>query len=140
MLRANWLTIIFKGALNFGIIKNVTNCIYLTCALLMILYFLFYSDIQFALLMKNTLLQFHGFSGLQANSTKSCVFLAGIEGDATSSICQALQVTRGSLPLKYLGVPLISSRLKKRDCDELISKICICNTCIFPIFSNINFV
>ena len=84
---------------------------------------LFHGDLQSALLMKNTLTQFHSFSGLCANPSKSCIFFAGVDDTIANSVCQALQFNRGSLPLKYLGVPLIPTRLKKVDCDELIKKI-----------------
>ena len=84
---------------------------------------LFHGDMQSTLLMKNTLAQFHAFTGLQANNSKSCIFIAGVEENVANSICHSLNFTRGSLPLKYLGVPLISTRLKKEDCDDLICRI-----------------
>ena len=84
---------------------------------------LFHGDVHSALLMQNTLTEFHAFTGLLANTTKSCIFIAGVEESVAATICQSLRFTRGSLPLKYLGVPLISTRLKKEDCDGLICRI-----------------
>ena len=84
---------------------------------------LFHGDVQSAALMKLTLSQFYDFTGLQANPTKSCLFLAGLEDDVAESICQILQFPKGSLPMKYLGVPLITSRLKKVHCDDLVNRI-----------------
>lgn len=34
-----------------------------------------------------------------------------------------LGFNEGSLPIRYLGVPLISSRLKKSDCKSLVDRI-----------------
>ena len=42
---------------------------------------------------------------------------------ASLSICQALQYSIGTLPLKYLGVPIITTKLKKEDCNDLVQKI-----------------
>ena len=58
-----------------------------------------------------------------ANTNKSCLFLAGVEEEVFNSICQFLQYTIRALPMRYLGVPLITSKLKKEDCNELVQKI-----------------
>ena len=73
--------------------------------------------------MASTMSKFNAFTGLLANTGKSCVFLAGVEEGVANAICQTLRFTRGTLPVKYLGVPLISSQLKREDCDSLIDKI-----------------
>ncbi|GKA03943.1 hypothetical protein Tco_0676724 [Tanacetum coccineum] len=39
------------------------------------------------------------------------------------SILQVLPFEEGTLPVKYLGVPLVSSRLKIRDCNELVDRV-----------------
>ena len=38
-------------------------------------------------------------------------------------ILAALKFTRGNLPIRYLGIPLITSKLKKQDCESLVAKI-----------------
>ena len=70
---------------------------------------LFYGDVQSASIMKHTLSHFHDFTGLQANPTKSCMFFAGVEDDISDSICQIFQFTKGTLPMKYLGVQCLLS-------------------------------
>ena len=40
-----------------------------------------------------------------------------------SEISQVLRFPFGKLPMRYLGVPLIISKLKKRDCEDLVKKI-----------------
>ena len=73
--------------------------------------------------MKDTLDQFYTFTGLRANSSKSCLFFAGVEEGLSISIGQSFQFSTGSLPMKYLGVPLITTRLTQGDCVELVNKI-----------------
>ena len=74
--------------------------------------------------MQRTLYQFHEFTGLLANNNKRCVFFGGVEEEVTLAICNSLQFTKGALPMKYLGMPLVATKLKKVDCDEFIKKIC----------------
>ena len=40
-----------------------------------------------------------------------------------TSICQKFQFIKLTLLVKYLGVPFITSKLKKGDCDEFVQKI-----------------
>ena len=54
---------------------------------------------------------------------RAVFFCAGVDTDVANAIWSALQFPSGNLPMKYLGVPLITSTLKKGDCDELIRKI-----------------
>nr|XP_043615865.1 uncharacterized protein LOC122587764 [Erigeron canadensis] len=71
----------------------------------------------------------HLCSGL--NITNICFaddLLIFLRGDANSArvVWEALEEFKnisGSLPVKYLGVPLVSTRLIYRDCKELIEKI-----------------
>ena len=83
----------------------------------------FYGDRQSAKLIKDTLHQFYDLTGLCANNSKSCLFMAGVTDDVGEAIKLTLQFSLGSLPLKYLGVPLITTRLRKSDCRELTKKI-----------------
>ena len=84
---------------------------------------LFCGDVAYTLFMKDSLTQFYECTGLLANRDKSCNFLARIEDSISDSICQTLQFSKGSLPVKYLGIPLITTQMKKRDCDELVQRI-----------------
>ncbi|XP_020261656.1 uncharacterized protein LOC109837719 [Asparagus officinalis] len=67
--------------------------------------------------------EFSAISGLVANPEKSSVFYGGLEVSVKSSIANHLGFTEGILPIKYLGVPLISRRLSFLDCEPLFSKI-----------------
>ena len=61
---------------------------------------LFYGDAFSAHIMKASLDQFYKFTGLLANTDKSCVLLAGVAEEASETICNILQFNQGSLPLK----------------------------------------
>ena len=62
-------------------------------------------------------------SGLTINQTKSSVFLSGVDRDTQIGICNQLGVQQGELPVRYLGVPLISTRLKHADCIPLLDRL-----------------
>ena len=55
------------------------------------------------------LAKFEAFSGMQVNNQKSAVFLAVIDDSVRDAIFDMTGFRLGSLPMKYLGVPLISS-------------------------------
>lgn len=60
--------------------------------------------------------EFHFFSGLQRNFGKSACFFAGIDPGAKLALRAILDIPEASLPVKYLGVPLISTKLRDLDC------------------------
>jgi hypothetical protein len=66
---------------------------------------------------------FEVLSGLKANPAKSSVFCAGLHIDKKSEILDFLRMHEGNLPVRYLGVPLISKRLTAVDCECLISRV-----------------
>ncbi|MDF3587759.1 reverse transcriptase family protein, partial [Enterobacter hormaechei] len=55
---------------------------------------------------------FGEFSGLQINHSKSALFICGASDSVKADIIRITGMNLGCLPLRYLGVPLISSRLK----------------------------
>jgi len=67
----------------------------------------------------------YGYSGLQPNLSKSTIFYAGVPSlmRLRPSLTQILGMPEGTLPVKYLGVPLITSGLKYADCIVLKEKI-----------------
>jgi hypothetical protein len=80
-------------------------------------------DMASITIVKNVLGEFEELSGLKANPTKSTVFYAGLPVDLKHDLLNCLQMEEGILPVKYLGVPLISKRLSAVDCKSLFSKI-----------------
>ena len=66
---------------------------------------------------------FESLSGLQVNRRKSAALMAGVSENVKNDILNTTGFAMGRLPLKYLGVPLISTRLTHSDCQPLIDKI-----------------
>ncbi|XP_077233401.1 uncharacterized protein LOC143875681 [Tasmannia lanceolata] len=71
----------------------------------------------------NCLNKFSITTGLEVNKVKSVAFYAGLGVSQKRRISHMLQIKEGKLPISYLGLPLISSRLSANDCTPLISKI-----------------
>ena len=67
--------------------------------------------------------KFETFSGMQVNKQKSVVFLAWVNKNVKATILSMTGFSLGSLPMKYLGVPLISSKLSHTDCLPLMDKM-----------------
>ena len=88
------------------------------------LFILFKGDVESATLISQTLNQFYLFTGLQANNDKSCLFFSNVEEERMDNILSILNFVKGTLPIRYLGVPFITTKLRKHDCVELINKIC----------------
>lgn len=67
--------------------------------------------------------EFAEVSGLQANLIKSQVFVDGTDEDTKEHILQQLQFSPCTLPIRYLGVPLISTKLSYSDCLPILDGI-----------------
>lgn len=67
--------------------------------------------------------EFATLSGLSVNPSKSTCFFAGINGSIKGDLLDCLKMKEGKLPVRYLGVPLISSKLSVADCESLLGKI-----------------
>ncbi|GJZ03194.1 hypothetical protein Tco_0521155 [Tanacetum coccineum] len=86
--------------------------------------FLFaYGDADSAQVIMACLDKFNEVSGLVPNLPKSTVYFCNVFNHTKLAILNILPFKEGHLPVKYLGVPLISSRLIYRDCKELIDKV-----------------
>ncbi|KAH1092321.1 hypothetical protein J1N35_019578 [Gossypium stocksii] len=68
-------------------------------------------------------LQFYLLSGLQLNASKSELFVVGVPQEelAFMAICTGFKV--GRLPVRYLGVPLVSRKLSRSNCAALTNRI-----------------
>ncbi|KAH7842608.1 hypothetical protein Vadar_007304 [Vaccinium darrowii] len=89
------------------------------------IYYLAFADDLFLLagadcptlgIIKGGLDEFYHSSGLKPNLQKSKIFFSGVSNEMKANILRILPIPEGSLPGKYLGVPLISTRLKYEDC------------------------
>ncbi|KAL0431458.1 UNVERIFIED_CONTAM: hypothetical protein Sradi_0771800 [Sesamum radiatum] len=72
---------------------------------------------------KEILDDFAGLSGLQVNAHKSHIIVSRSASTNQQRLAGQLGFQVGSLPLKYLGVPLVSSRLTIQQCQPLIRKM-----------------
>ncbi|XP_077232161.1 uncharacterized protein LOC143866893 [Tasmannia lanceolata] len=69
------------------------------------------------------LLEFKVCSGLEASLNKSEIFFSGIPPQQRVQISSVMSFCEGVLPVRYLGLPLVTTRLTKGDCQPLISRI-----------------
>nr|GEU63957.1 RNA-directed DNA polymerase, eukaryota, reverse transcriptase zinc-binding domain protein [Tanacetum cinerariifolium] len=72
---------------------------------------------------KDALKDFSEVFGLQPNLSKSTVFFGNVNYGEQRSILKVLPFKIGSLPAKYLGVPLITKRLGEEDCKHLVDMV-----------------
>ncbi|XP_039020866.1 uncharacterized protein LOC120152811 [Hibiscus syriacus] len=66
---------------------------------------------------------FYELSGLNLNATKCTFFTSGISNRNTDHIKRATGFQLGCLPVRYLGIPLITRKLSEKDCGPLIDSI-----------------
>ena len=72
---------------------------------------------------KKILCLFYAYSGLQLNCGKSELFHTGISRTMMEEIQYTTGFKLGKLPVRYLGIPLITRRLNARDCSMLVERI-----------------
>ncbi|XP_074288647.1 uncharacterized protein LOC141613801 [Silene latifolia] len=62
-------------------------------------------------------------SGLAMNNAKSEIFFNGVSEDITEGIKHVTGFTEGTMPFRYLGVPIKAGRLTKQECSALTEKM-----------------
>ncbi|XP_022855690.1 uncharacterized protein LOC111376908 [Olea europaea var. sylvestris] len=62
-------------------------------------------------------------SGLKINTTKSSIYTAGIFGYELQNIMEVSKFSKGSMPFRYLGIPLASEKLKVSSYAPFLEKI-----------------
>ncbi|KAG5246887.1 RNA-directed DNA polymerase, eukaryota, reverse transcriptase [Salix suchowensis] len=72
--------------------------------------------------LKDVMENFSRVSGLGINFNKSSLFTAGIDPVEQEAIVSRLGIQIKELPVTYLGMPLITTRLTKADCSPLIDQ------------------
>ncbi|KAL9241929.1 hypothetical protein vseg_015981 [Gypsophila vaccaria] len=58
------------------------------------------------------------------NPSKSTAYFRGISDDIKRDILQISGFSEGCLPFNYLGMPIQTTRLKGKDCDQLVENLC----------------
>nr|GFC64362.1 reverse transcriptase domain, reverse transcriptase zinc-binding domain protein [Tanacetum cinerariifolium] len=86
--------------------------------------FLFsHGDDKSAKVIMEALDEFKLTSGLVPSLPKSTAYFCNVLNCTKQAILQIMPFEEGRLPIKYLGVPLVPSRLIYKDCKELIEKV-----------------
>ncbi|XP_022019374.1 uncharacterized protein LOC110944750 [Helianthus annuus] len=80
-------------------------------------------DIRSAKCIVESLTRFSSMSGLLPNTQKSTAFFCNVSSHVKDAILEVLPFEEGLLPVKYLGVPLISSSLRIKDCRVLLERL-----------------
>ncbi|GJS75277.1 hypothetical protein Tco_0725158 [Tanacetum coccineum] len=79
-------------------------------------------DVESASVIMEALHEFKSTSGLVPSIPKSTAFFCNVLNHVKMAILNIMPFSEGELPIKYLGFPLISSRLLNRDCKVLFEK------------------
>ncbi|KAJ6978394.1 hypothetical protein NC653_026709 [Populus alba x Populus x berolinensis] len=82
-----------------------------------------YADTESVAIIKHCMDSFSNLSGLNINHAKSFVYLSSVDDALKTSICNHLGIQLGTLPVRYLRVPLISTRLTHADFVPLVEHI-----------------
>ncbi|GJZ41493.1 RNA-directed DNA polymerase, eukaryota, reverse transcriptase zinc-binding domain protein [Tanacetum coccineum] len=72
---------------------------------------------------KESLMEFSEISRLNPNMDKSTIFFGSVNEETKRGILNILPFVVGKLPMKYLGVPLITKRLGSNECKQLVDKV-----------------
>jgi hypothetical protein len=80
-------------------------------------------DVNLICMIRTVLTKFQDLSGLYPNPNKSDIFLSGVLNAEREQIIHILGFREGELPMKYLGAPFLSSRLKVVYCKGLVDRI-----------------
>jgi len=80
-------------------------------------------DVNSICMIRTVLTEFQDLLGLYPNPNKSDIFLSGSLNAEREQIIRILGFREVELPMKYLRVPLISSRLKAVYCKGLVDRI-----------------
>ncbi|XP_022040049.1 uncharacterized protein LOC110942583 [Helianthus annuus] len=66
---------------------------------------------------------FKNMLGLVSSMVKSTVFFSNVTEEVKQCILDIMPFEEGSLPVRYLGVPLLSTRLQYKDCKQLVKRM-----------------
>ncbi|GJT00996.1 hypothetical protein Tco_0822165 [Tanacetum coccineum] len=91
-----------------------------------------HGDMVSASILRRGLDEFSMSYGLYPSMNKSNVFFCNIPTDVKEEIKLVMPFREGVLPIRYLGVPLVSKRVTKNDCRVLM-KVYWCYLFILPI-------
>lgn len=80
-------------------------------------------DVDSLTTIKRVLGTFANYSGLHVNKNKSKQIFTDVNESEMQAFLRILDFNLGKLPMRYLGVPLISGRLSYMDCSSIVESI-----------------
>ncbi|KAK1407855.1 hypothetical protein QVD17_39482 [Tagetes erecta] len=80
-------------------------------------------DLSSAKVIMKSLTDFASMSGLSPSNQKSTIFFCNVLVQIKNSILNIMPFVEGKLSVRYLGVPLVASRVRTSDCRALIEKV-----------------
>ncbi|XP_059284813.1 uncharacterized protein LOC132038107 [Lycium ferocissimum] len=80
---------------------------------------------QSVVLMLRGLQTFTDTSGLSTNARKSKIFSANMKTQSLEDICELTGYQKGTLPFRYLGVPISAKKLTALDYEMLLEKLAV---------------
>ncbi|KAF5183018.1 Dnase i-like superfamily protein, partial [Thalictrum thalictroides] len=80
-------------------------------------------DLQSALGIKNILSQFERATGMTISNPKTSLLCGGMSNDEAQLLSDQLGFSLATPPIRYLGLPLLSSRLSIADCLPLVERV-----------------
>ncbi|XP_047264256.1 uncharacterized protein LOC124896657 [Capsicum annuum] len=80
-------------------------------------------EFKSVVLMLRGLKTFSFASGLCTNASKSSIFFVNINSQVLENLKELTGYNTGSLPFKYLGVPISTIKLSSMDCEVLLDKM-----------------
>ncbi|GKF90858.1 RNA-directed DNA polymerase, eukaryota, reverse transcriptase zinc-binding domain protein, partial [Tanacetum coccineum] len=82
-----------------------------------------HGDLIYASVMRRAMDEFCLSSGLRPSMTKSTIYFGNVSNEVKEEIKIVMPFCEGTLPVKYLGIPLNSNRISRSDCIVLLEKI-----------------
>nr|XP_043615878.1 uncharacterized protein LOC122587778 [Erigeron canadensis] len=82
-----------------------------------------HGDTRSAKIILDSINAFKDMSGLVPSMPKSNVFFCNVSDQIKQTILEIMPFEEGSLPVRYLGVPLISTQLLYKDCNVLLERM-----------------
>ncbi|GJV54144.1 RNA-directed DNA polymerase, eukaryota, reverse transcriptase zinc-binding domain protein [Tanacetum coccineum] len=82
-----------------------------------------HGDCKSVRIIKKSVDEFSGFSGLLPDMQKSIVFFGGLSSAEQQNILNIIPFSIGKLSVRYLGVPLITKQISINDCKLLVNKV-----------------
>lgn len=67
--------------------------------------------------------EFEAWSGLSISLEKSTIYIAGVSVEEKRSILTNFKFAEGELPVRYLGLPLMTKAMSKHDCFLIFEQI-----------------